>query len=149
MTIYRKISFGCWVILILAAGPLTARADNPSPGPWSQIGHNGQRIREIYNQLGLTDAQKNSLEANKQQHRANMERLRQSIKTNRGLLREEIMKPQLDMAKIKELQRTTIYLLAQMEDSKLNSILAVRSILTPEQFTKFINLVHQHKQEKE
>jgi len=32
-----------------------------------------------------------------------------------------------------------------MEDDKLNSILAVRGILTPDQFTKFVELMHKHR----
>jgi protein CpxP len=147
MTKIRKILFGFMAVCVLAC-PLSARAETSSSG-WSQDRHSGQRIREIYGQLGLTDDQKSRLEINKQQHRVNMDKLRQAIKTDRQTLREEIMKPQLDMPRIKEIHMAIISLQAQMEDSKLFSILEVRSILTPEQFAKFIDLVNQYRQERE
>jgi Spy/CpxP family protein refolding chaperone len=78
-----------------------------------------------------------------------MERARQEMKMDKEELKEELMKPQLDMPKIYGLHRQIKVLLSQMEDVKLSSILAVRSILTPEQFSKFVNLMSKHKQEHE
>ena len=108
-------------------------------------GHYGQRIQEIYNQLNLTGDQKRQLEANKQQHRARMEAVHQEMKTDKEALKEELMKASLDMPKITKLHNQIKAALSQMEDDKLSSILAVRTILTPEQFAKFVNLMHQHK----
>ena len=127
-----------------------AHAENApgAEGP-SQKWHSGQRIQEIYSQLNLTDDQKKQLEANKQQHRAKMESARQEIKADKEALKEELMKPQLDMTKINAIHDQIKSLQYQMEDDKLNSILAVRAILTPEQFSKFVNLMHKHKQEHE
>jgi Spy/CpxP family protein refolding chaperone len=109
-------------------------------------GHYGQRIQEIYKQLNLTGDQKQQLEANKQQHRARMEAVRQEIKADKEALKEELMKTAVDMPKITNLHNHLKAALSQMEDDKLSSILAVRTILTPEQFAKFVNLMHQHKQ---
>ena len=111
--------------------------------------HSGQRIQEIYNQLNLTDDQKKQLEANKKQHRAKMESIRQEMKADKEALREELMKPQLDMPKVTVLHDQIKALQSQMEDIKLSSILAVRAILTPEQFSKFANLMHKHKQDND
>jgi len=108
--------------------------------------HAGERIQEIYSQLDLTDEQKRELEANKQQHRAQMGLARQEMKTDKEAIKNELMKPQLDMPKIKAIHERIKALQDQMEDNKLASVLGVRAILTPEQFTKFVNLMHKHKE---
>ena len=105
--------------------------------------------RMIFSQLNLTDDQKRQLETNKLQHRAIVKSFRQEMRTNREALRVELMKPVLDMSRINVIQSQIKALQAQMEDNRLSSILAVRSILTPEQFLKFVNLMHRHKQDQD
>ena len=146
MTKFKKVSLGFIGVYLLAALSL-AHAENPGTDGASQKARYGQRIQGIYNQLNLTDDQKRQLEANKQQHRSKMESARQAIKADKEAFKEEMMKPQLDMPKITALHHQIKAVLSQMEDDKLSSILAVRAILTPEQFAKFVNLMHKHKQE--
>ncbi len=143
---FRKFLFGFLGLYVLAALSL-AHAENPGPGDSPQSWHSGQRIQEIYNQLNLTFDQTKQLEANKQQQRSRMAKAHQEMKISKEALKEELMKPQLDMARITELHKKIKALLSQMEDDRLSSILTVRTILTPEQFTKFVNLMHKHKQE--
>ena len=145
MTKFKSALIGLFGFFVLAALPL-AQADNSEAGRVSTKWHSGQRFQEIYSQLNLTDDQKKQLEANKQQHRAKMENVRREIKADKETLKEELMKPQLDMPKINAIHDQIKSLQNQMEDVKLNSILGVRTILTPEQFLKFINLMHKHKQ---
>ncbi len=126
---------------LLAAMPVLARAQGDGSSPaW----HSGQRIEQVYKQLNLTDTQKKQLEANKLQHRSKMQSLHQEVKADKEALKDELMKPGLDMAKINGLHRKIKAVMSQMEDIKLNSILEVRTILTPQQFSKFINLMHEH-----
>jgi Spy/CpxP family protein refolding chaperone len=132
-----------WLIL----GPVHAQSSLPAADEHHQNGHR-QHIQEIFSQLNLTDEQKKELEANKQQHRSTMMRQRQQIRTAREDLKQELMRPQLDMARIHHLHDRIKALMAQMEDDRLASILAVRVILTPEQFGKFINLMPKLKDEK-
>ncbi|MBF0571864.1 MAG: Spy/CpxP family protein refolding chaperone [Candidatus Omnitrophica bacterium] len=108
--------------------------------------HSGQGIQELYSKLNLTDAQKQQLETNKQQHRARMEKARQEMKTDKEALHGELMKPQLDMARVKAIHNQIKSIQSGMEDDKLSSILTVRAILTPEQFSNFVTLMHKHKQ---
>jgi Spy/CpxP family protein refolding chaperone len=133
MTKFKKVLFGALGLYILAALTL-AHAENPGIDGPSQKRHYGQRTQEIYSQLNLTDSQKKQLEVNKQQHRAKMESARREIKADKETLKEELMKSRLDMPKIKAVHDQIKLLQNQMEDGKLNSILAVRAILTPEQF---------------
>jgi len=153
MTTFNKALFSCIGACIFVAVPL-AHAEIPGTGSSIQKAHSspsgqaaGQRIREIYAQLDLTDEQKQKLEANKEQHRSKMEEARQEMKANKEALRAELMKPQLDMPKINGIHDRIKVLQNQMEDEKLSSILVVRGILTPEQFLKFITLMHKHREE--
>ena len=109
--------------------------------------HMDQHIREVFSQLNLSDNQKQQLEVNKKQHRSRMEDARRSMKVNKDALQQELMKPTLDMSKINAIHEQIKLVQSQIEDEKLSSILAVRSILTPEQFIKFISLIHKHKPE--
>jgi len=148
MTKLKKILFGVFGLYVFAALSM-AHAENPGPDGSSQKWHSGQRIQEIYSQLNLTDDQKKQLEANKQQHREKMKSVRQEIKTDKEVFKEELMKPQLDILKINQIHNQVKSLQNQMEDEKLNSILAVRAILTPEQFSKFVNLMHKKEHDEE
>lgn len=145
---FKNVLFAFLCICLLTGLPLAHAQDTPPDGPSPKM-HPGQRIQEIYSQLNLTDDQKKLLETNKQQHRAIMERARQEMKASREAFQAEMMKPQLDMSRINAIHNQIKVLMSQMEDDKLSSILAVRAILTPEQFLKFANLMHQHKQEHE
>jgi protein CpxP len=147
MTLFKKILLGCVGIYMLVALPLAHAQNAPGLDGSSQRMHSGQRVQEIFKQLNLTDDQKNQLEVNKKQHRAIMEKSREDMKTAKDSLKEELMKPQLDMSKINELHGQIKAILSQTEDSKLSSILAVRAILTPEQFIKFVTLMDKHKTE--
>src|SRR5208283_4151002 len=97
--------------------------------------------------LHLTQAQKKQLEDNKNQHRARTKDIREQMKSYRQVFQQELMKPQLDMNKIYELHSRLKALESQMADDRLNSVLAVRSILTPQQFSEFTALMHKHKLE--
>jgi len=143
---FKNVLLSCVGLYIFAALSL-AYAENPGIEGASPKWHVGQRINEIYSQLNLTDVQKKQLEANKQQHRAKMEGVRREMKSIMEVSEQELMKPQLDMTRINVLHERIKVLQSQMEDDKFRSILAVRTILTPDQFSKFITLMHQHKQE--
>jgi len=129
----------------LAQAQETSEADRIHPRTYS----GQQRIQEIYNQLNLTEDQKKQLDVIKQQHRSTMENVRQRIKINKEALQEELMRAQLDRLKINEIHNQIKILQSQMEDERLGSILLVRGVLTAEQFTKFVNLMHKHKKQHE
>ena len=140
MTKFKKVLFGffmAYLFTVIFPVPCSANAENPGADGSSQKWHFGQRIQEIYSQLNLTDAQKKQLESNKQRHLAEMEIAHRETKADKEMLKEELMKPRLDMPKVKAIHDQIKVLQNQMEDSKLNSILAVRAILTPAQFKIF------------
>ncbi len=117
----------------------------PAGSGVGQHEHMGKKMQEIYVQLKLTDDQKKQLEANKQKQREQMKSVFEQMKTQREALHQELMKTDLDMNKINSIQTQIKTLQSQMIDNRLNSILEVRKILTPEQFKKFISSMEQRK----
>lgn len=110
--------------------------------------HREKKIQEIYAQLDLTDEQKKVLENNKTLSRQQMKTLFESMKPLRDSLNQELMKADLDMNRINEIQSQIKAVQSQIADNRLNSILEVRRILTPEQFAKFIGLMDKNKRER-
>ena len=107
-----------------------------------------KKIQEIYNQLNLTDEQKKQLEDNKLKHQETRRASFEKMRSYKDALNQELMKADLDMNKINEIQSQLKALQSEMADARLNSILEVRKILTPEQFAKFISLMEKHKREE-
>jgi len=142
MTKIKIILMGLTGLMMVSVLPL-AHAQTPQEDPNKM--HSKQWVQDIFAELNLTEDQKKQLEMNKERHRSKMEIARQQIKLNKEALRAELMKTQLDMSKIKEFHNRIKALQDGMEDDKLNSILAVRGILTPDQFTKFVELMHKHR----
>ena len=146
MTKFKQVLFGFFGAYLMVTSSLALAQNAPGTDGESPKWHSGEHIQEIFNQLNLTDDQKKQLDANKQQHRAIMQGSHQEMKTNREAFLHELMKAQLDMPKINKIHNQIKSLQSRMEDNRLNSILAVRAILTPEQFSKFISLMHKHKE---
>ena len=107
-----------------------------------------KKIQEIYNQLDLTEDQRKLLEDNKSQSREQMKTSFGKKRSLRESLRQELMKPNLDMNKINDLQSQLKTNHSEMTDHRLNSILEVRKILSPEQFAKFLSLLEDYKRER-
>lgn len=107
------------------------------------------RVKEIFDKLNLSDEQKKQLEENKTKTRDVMKALHEQMKSSREAMHQELMKTDLDMAKITEIQNQLKTLQAQMIDARLNSILEVRKILSAEQFKKFNELMDKEKASSE
>ncbi len=106
-----------------------------------------KKIQEIYGQLNLNEDQKKQLDVNKAQHRDKMKGVFDRMRSARNQLNQELMKSDLDMTKVNEIQTQIKSLQAEMSDDRLSSILEVKKILTPEQFGQFISLIGKHRAE--
>lgn len=145
----KRAIWGSLLGTCLLIVPNLGQAQNISPGERTAFKKIEAKIQEIFHQLNLTDEQKKQLDANKKKFHEKLENIHRRIKDVKRQFKDEIMKPQLDMPKINQLHARVKALLNEMEDEKLSSILEVRAILTPEQFSKFINFMHQHRPEHE
>lgn len=126
--------FLCAVLIIPAYAQAQGAAQEKAP----------EHSEKIFGQLNLSDKQKQAMEANKAAHRGKMKQNIEKMKTLREVFNTELMKPNLDTNKINVLQKQFKSLQGQIADDRLDSILEVRKILTPDQFAKFISLVKEH-----
>lgn len=113
--------------------------------PDDRRGKMEEKCQKIWDDLKLTPDQKAQLDANKTKSREAMKTAFEQMKAYRESLKAELMKPELDMAKINDIQSKIKALENQKSDARLNSILEVRKILNKEQFEKFIGSMEKHK----
>ena len=106
-----------------------------------------EKINKMYDKLNLSEEQRAQLKAQKESHRAEMTGVRQQIQAKRQEFQEEIQKKEFDAGKLKAINNDLKSLFNQIADYRLESLIKVRGILTPEQFAKFIELKEEHKGE--
>ena len=119
-------------ILQAASHDKNSREENSPPGNMEN------RRQELYKDLNLSQDQKKLLEENKKSRREEMKSLFSQMKEKREAIRNELQKDELNIGKITQINNELKILSAQMLDRKLEGILEVRKILTPEQFKKFM-----------
>ena len=96
--------------------------------------------QDFYKKLGVSEEQQNQLKNHREKQRAQMEALAGQIKAKREEIRQEIEKKDYDAARVRQIHGELKALKNQAEDARLEGILQVRQILTPEQFQKFMEL---------
>jgi len=139
--------------LILALGltiPLLSYADAPMPAagdaPQAMEEHHGMHdpMHMMGKILNLTpDQEKQLKDLWKTQHEA-MKTTMESLKSNREAFEAEIVKANADMSKVSDLENQLKTLQGQMVDNHLNDLLAVKKVLTPEQFAGYMALKKEH-----
>ncbi|MFH1594028.1 MAG: Spy/CpxP family protein refolding chaperone [Candidatus Omnitrophota bacterium] len=111
----------------------------------SGFGGKGGGVRErkgeggrdaIIKKLGLTTEQSAAIESHKTDHRAKMQEAKEALKTKKRELHNELEKPDMDEAKVNTLAAEVKALSGQQIDLSVRGILAMKAILTPEQFAK-------------
>jgi Spy/CpxP family protein refolding chaperone len=101
--------------------------------------HQRRRVeaQRIAKELNLTPEQEEGLKQNRITQNEQMKELRTALKEQMTKLKEELNKPEVNQAALKTIATELKSLHAQMVDQRLASILAVKKILTSEQFAKF------------
>ena len=96
-----------------------------------------QKVEKFHKDLGLTPQQEQQLKAQREQYRAQKQALFGQIKEKTEQMQAELQKPDMNEAKVKQLHAELQSLRSKAADTRLDSVLAVRQVLTPEQFQKF------------
>lgn len=140
-----KIIIGSIIVaMALASSAVHAQPSCPADGKekgWAE--KKEVKRQELYKELNVTEEQKKALEENKNKHREEMKALFTQEKEKRALISQELQKGALDMARINQINDELKKLQAQMSDQRLERILEVRRILTPDQFKKFISKIEE------
>jgi len=129
-----SIIVGVGLLAFFVYMPLTA------PDPRNEKAFNRRMEAEqqqLYRELGLTEGQKKMLQENRNKHREKARALFAQARDKMDLIRQELQEDELDMERIYRINNELKNLQAQMFDDRLEDILEVRKILTPEQFEEF------------
>ena len=141
---YNNIIFLAGVVMvILLSSHCRVMADDSNDHQWLNKERKKkweERRSEIYQNLGLTDEQKQQLDERRKKHQEDMRVLFEDIEAKRKVLREEIQKEDLNLEAIQKVHQELKVLNDRKEDKRLQDILDAREILTPSQFSQMLEL---------
>ena len=120
-------------VLTFVAAPVFAM--DSCPEGQDRDGHEG-RISEKMRELNLTPEQEKLLKDTKEAHRAEMKKALESLKEKRQELKTALAKPNVTKQDVAPIAAGINALQAELVDRRIDGILKVKSILTPEQFAK-------------
>ena len=123
-------------VLLVTGIFLASSAFAYEKGCWAGQGKEG-RYEKMAKELNLTADQQAKLKANKEAQAEKMKALHEAMKANRAKFKEALKQPGTTKQSMEPIVAETKSLQAQMVDQKVDSILAVKGILTQEQFEKF------------
>ena len=108
-----------------------AAVDNPN-----QAAQHKWERKDISKTLNLTPEQKEQIQQQRSINKQKWAELRDKMRAKRLELKSELGKPDTDMNKINAIINEIKNLTGQQLELRVNSILATKQILTPEQFKK-------------
>ena len=114
-------------------------------------GYRGDRDEmrgRLKTELGLTKDQETKLETHRIDHRAEMEKLMLVVKDKREELKTALENPQMDKGAVERINDELKDAQNDMADKRLEGILYVRGVLTPDQFKKFLALHAEHREKE-
>ncbi len=100
-------------------------------------GGGGQHMERMMEELDLTEDQQQKLEANREAQIVNGKKLFKGFAEKQKELADELEKESTNRSAINALAGDLKDIQGQMIDHRIDSVLAVKEILTPEQFQKF------------
>lgn len=102
-----------------------------------------KQMREIYQQLELTEKQKRDLEDNRKQHHRQIQVLIERIDALKKMINTEFVKSDFDENKIEEWQAELSSLRQKLSQKRLDAIMSIRRIMTPRQYELFQKLTNE------
>ncbi len=127
------------VALVMAFAQL-GWAEGAAAGSGGRQG-TGAQIEEYLRSLNLSAEQKERLRENQSQHRQKVQGLRSSLRTKWQALQELLDKPGTSLEAVAGLVNEVKAAQGAILDARVESIFAVKSILTPEQYAQFQELM--------
>jgi Spy/CpxP family protein refolding chaperone len=97
-----------------------------------------EQFNEVIKELNLTPKQQQAITQQRTQEKAQSQELRQKIKAVRDQITQELNKQTTDTARVNSLVAQLKELTGQRIDHQIKGIIALKKILTPEQF-KMLN----------
>ncbi len=134
MLVYAVIFALIFLLPTAYAGPIF---DDPEFDDRGERGVNRERVFEsVVQELKLTPEQQDLIKKQRAKQKEKRRQTFQTLRTKRLELRQELEKQDIDKKKIDSLVAEIKPLMGELLDLKVESILAMKEILTPEQFEK-------------
>lgn len=127
---------------LLTASVVAARQDG-GPGPRGQGGPRFD-VAQMQTELGLSDDQVAQLQKMRSEGRSQAIRQRADMRIARGELNDLLRAPAVDETAVRAKLKLVTDLEAAATRARVEHRLALRRVLTPEQFSKMESLVRQH-----
>jgi len=115
---------------------------------YGEHGHKGKRMENFIEKLGLTVEQQELLRQEREAHKGVAKQVHEALKNEREALRKELEKPVSNQAQIDRLTSSIKVLQSQIVDLRVEKILSMKEILTPEQFKKFSEMTEKHREKR-
>lgn len=131
-----QTKFGSVLVLLALIGGL-AMADGTG---WGSQRDRDEMRGKLKTELGLTNEQEKKLETHRIDQRAEMEKLMLVVKEKRDELKTVLENPKMNHHAVERINDELKTAQNDMADKRLEGILYVREVLTPEQFKKFLSL---------
>lgn len=107
----------------------------------------GEKFDKLSEELGLSAEQKELLKKDREATFAKMKELREKIQAARKELKAELDKETLDTARVNGLVAQLKDLMGQQIQARVDKVMSMKNILTPEQFKKMQQLIEEKKHE--
>ena len=135
-----------WVLLLASfcfAAPVFAEGGGRSREPGEK---GGKMMEKMAADLGLTQEQQDQMKALRESGKEKAGSLREKSKEVRQALREELNKADTDSSKVKGYVEDLTALYRQKLEQRVDGVLGMKKVLTPEQFSKLNEKMEQKKE---
>lgn len=109
----------------------------------------GEMRDQMKKELGLSKEQQKKLETHRIDQRAEMEKLMLDVRNKREELKTALENPEMDKRAVQRINEQLKDAQNEIADKRLEGILYVREVLTPDQFKKFLALRSEHSKRNE
>ncbi|MFC1576206.1 Spy/CpxP family protein refolding chaperone [Candidatus Omnitrophota bacterium] len=116
-------------------------------GSGKQCGR-GEKIEKLKAELGLTPEQSEALKAERTEFKDKNKELRTELRAKRTALKDELQKDTINRAVVDNIINDIANLQRSKLTSRVDKIVAMKSILTPEQFKKLQAKMHEKMKER-
>ncbi len=130
----RKIVVAAMIALgsLVLTVPLFAESNDSS----MEMHHKRKGDKDIMKMLNLSPAQKEQVQNQRSANKQKWSELKEKTRSKRLELKQELEKPEIDKNKINAITADIKTLMGEQIDLRIDDILAMKRILTPEQFKK-------------
>ena len=131
----KTIQAICWAGLLAVTLIVPIYAEDSVNGA-KPAADDEKRCEAAANQLNLSAEQKEKMKALRQNQKQQMTELRQALKEKRLKLKDELNNPGATRESIAPLANDIKTIMAKMVDQRIEGIIAIKGILTPDQFSQ-------------